>query len=1757
MPPPTTRARAPSSDTGAHPQFSKITPSAPAAPQVAAAVSASLAHVVDDGPVTGRDVKELRDVTAQAITDVWTDSRQATANLAGKINATNASLLADLNESFSAMGHRIDGLPSAVNITTPIPIPSLPSFSGLDEDPTQFSAWLARVEDIFDMLSPPLSSAMKAKLQALDTADAVEQHLAGTISDRLITPLSVAPLEVKTVNLRPTRPSFRIREPQVSRRSNSFQGRRRSRSMVDVISRFNTDRTVCYSCGGLGHMAHQCPSQRQQLGNTAITLPLTIFHNLVLTNLSEITQDHQLTEVWSTVNQEHFLRLDHPTSPYRGTLQQPTSDGFSLLSLVFGVLKSLVVLYCKLYYSTIFDRLPLPAHFRSSSNASATEAVANRAICPVFSNNINTFHVDLSKAEVTDEERQQLQALFEEFSDRISHDSYDLGSYEHSQIDIRTTTNIPPTRFRPPRIPVKFQKELDEHINKLLRAGRIVESDTPWIHNTVLVKKRDGSLRVCLDFRPLNEITIPDHFPLPGIEDILAKISGHRYYTTLDLASGYMQLLLSPESQEKCGWATHRGIYQFVYLPFGLKNAGAYFSRAMSRILAGLEDNCLAYLDDIVVFNSDFPSHLSTLRKVFYRFRIYNIKASGKKLSEIARTTITFLGHEISGRSYSPAERNLRAIQDFPTPTSIKEVKAFVGMANFFRKFIPNFSLIATPLYALLKANAKFTWEAAQKEAFSRLKTCLLSKPCLAFPQDKEFFLHTDGSQVAVGAALFQQASDSDHLVAVGYFSKALSDSQRKWSPTHIELFAIISALRFFRAIIYGNHTTIYSDHRPLTFLLTHNKTHDNLARWVVELQSYDITIKYHKGSSNVVADALSRSVDKHVRFEDDAADSTDIIEFPVSINCCAPPTFSVRPPIIYLTQATALRPYDALLEQKSDAFCSPLMTFLETQRFPDNLSDDEKVAFLKLAEQCVLRSNGCLYHVHGDRNSHLKFERLVVPEKLREPVFIAFHSSPSAGGHFNWRKTLTKIARKYYWPHMSEDVFSLARSCEACQRKRAQQLNRELLITVSSQGVFEKVYIDLTGPFHTSDSGNKYIVAMIDHFTKYVVAAPLPDCTAVTVAQAVMTECILKYGAMRQLISDNASYFKGEDVVMIRVDLTRGHLAMDDLSPQQQLEALVAHALARDENPDATQQQQEQASDTSSSVMQNVYLDYPEEALLASDVESMNLSPASSLTLTASPPPGPSTDTQNLLIVPVPSTEEAKWTTVRDKPPTSTPSGSPHGSTRRRRASSPLFAEEMLHEEPLAVPSSSSYHDHPFDIPAQPIQDDIVSLRERLFNTDMQGVSLLRPGTRPPIKHVLTPQRRPPPTFTPEGHSHYLIEHHPWAHLVSPRPIDVLQSRAIQPVLDLPTEEYRHLPSGGYRNTHFARSLFPRIAIRAHCPVLQIPFIELQHLEDTIAFRDRTLRMIEDLQDGTYDDFREIDSPVQPDRLRCMLAPETWRGRRPVLPNKEERERLLDRADRFDNFESDHSVALIKMLKLFNVTGAAHAALPFLSDDHQTHWVAAVVPSLTVYTIRLNFVLHNMANEAGWAAQRPVAVWIAGSASLAFVRVRSVTMDPDQRTLAISTEAYQYSHRSILGDVAKHARRVGPNLVVDVGVHLIKSPLASNPVYESISRADLSITAPAGTFGDGVMNAMYGRARIGCSPRHSQGVTEGNLRLGERTRAAARDGRATPPAPSASFNPMILPVVASPRHTYFRINLPYCRLSYADIGAINHVTCQ
>lgn len=729
----------------------------------------------------------------------------------------------------------------------------------------------------------------------------------------------------------------------------------------------------------------------------------------------------------------------------------------------------------------------------------------------------------MSGCEISELEKTQLSKLFEEYRDCISWGDYDLGSYDDTLIDIHTTTDVPPAKFRNPRIPLKFQKEVENHINKLLEAGRIKESNTPWVHPSVIVPKKNGSLRICLDLRSTNDVTIPDHFPLPRIDELLTKVAGSKYFTSIDCASGYLQLKLSEKAQKKCGWITHVGVYEFQYLPFGLKNAGAYFSRTMSRILTGLQENCLFYLDDICIFTKNFDEHIKAIRTVLERFRTFKIKASGKKLTEIAKTSIVFLGHEISGSGYKPANRNIEAIEKMPRPSNTKQVKCFLGMANFFRKFVNGFAKIASPLYEITREKVAFSWGAEQETSFNSIKKILSQKPVLSFPQDREFILYTDGSQQAVGGALLQETDNSPH--AIGYFSKTLSDSQRKWSATHIELFAIISSLRFFKHIIYGNRIIIRSDHKPLTYLLNHNKIHDNLARWVIELQNYDCVIQYIKGKSNLVADCLSRSANPKVKFIDGSPEAEDIVEFPVAL-CFSPEFLPIS------TNKGAMSIQDARSEQLNDEHCSLIRKILEDPESAwetlEKLDDHSKEYLLREVENCFVGKNGCLYRILENNKSPNR-NLLLIPRALQQSVFSAFHESPGTGGHFNGFKTLQKIRRKYFWQTMHRDIITWSRACVKCQQKTAALRNREQLVPIKSEFIFHKVFLDLAGPLPETDRGNRYLLATICGFSKYVTLTAIPNCQATTVARTLMNECILKFGAMRELVTDNASYLKGE----------------------------------------------------------------------------------------------------------------------------------------------------------------------------------------------------------------------------------------------------------------------------------------------------------------------------------------------------------------------------------------------------------------------------------------------------------------------------------------------------------------------------------------------------------------------------------------------------------------------------------------------------
>lgn len=564
-------------------------------------------------------------------------------------------------------------------------------------------------------------------------------------------------------------------------------------------------------------------------------------------------------------------------------------------------------------------------------------------------------------------------------------------------------------------------------------------------------------------------------------------------------------------------------MYQMTHLPFGLKSASSYFSRIMAKVLGGLEQNVLVYIDDILIYDKTFENHLNSIRKVLTRFREFNLKASPKKCV-FAKREITFLGHKINKENYSPGDSNTTAVQNFPIPKNAKEVKRFVGMVGFFRKFIPNFATIAEPLTRLTRKDEKFLWGAEQQTAFAQLRDTLLKRPILGYPDyDRPFHIFTDASSVAQAGALMQEDKTSPKkFYAIAYCSRTLSESERRWPAIQIELGAIVYALRQFKPYICLSEVILHCDHKPLSYLMSKSKTHDNLARWMIELQSYNIKIVHVSGIQNSVADALSRAQEGNSHSTAPSEELKDIAEFPFSFYCSR----GERSP---LQQNSVLSGENNLIdfseEQRKDPLFALIFEFIDKGVFPERTSENLKTRAGELCQQCLVKKDGCLYIKRSPQ--HNKHDLLLVPDSLKSMIFHAHHSSALSGGHLGFKKTLAKIMRKYYWPCIHSDISSWCKTCVTCQmRREPRPAFRENLVPVHSEAVFAKVGLDLCGPLHTTERRNKYILNIICWFTRYVVSVPLPDARGMTIAHALLVECVLKYGAMSELVSDQASYF-------------------------------------------------------------------------------------------------------------------------------------------------------------------------------------------------------------------------------------------------------------------------------------------------------------------------------------------------------------------------------------------------------------------------------------------------------------------------------------------------------------------------------------------------------------------------------------------------------------------------------------------------------
>ena len=437
--------------------------------------------------------------------------------------------------------------------------------------------------------------------------------------------------------------------------------------------------------------------------------------------------------------------------------------------------------------------------------------------------------------------------------------AYDGNEGRTSTIEhtIKLTDNTPvASRYR--RTPNGWRHEIESEVQRLRNNGVIRSSTSSYAAPICPVKKKDGTMRLCIDYRQLNARTKSDAFPTGNVLDVIDNMAGARYFSTIDLAQGYHQVPVAEADREKTAFRTSSGLWEFTRMPFGLKGAPATFCRLMARVLGHMSPTQLAlYMDDICVISTTFDSHLERLEVTFKNLLVHGLRIKGHKCS-FAMAEVIFCGHKLSADGIQPSSTKLDAISRLPVPSTPTEVKTFLGATGWYRKFIRNYATTATPLTKLTHAGVAFNWTHECQTAFETLKLQLMKSPLLSHIRPVgTLVLTTDASTVGLGAELAQETHEGTHPVA--FFSRAMTKTERNYSTYDRELLAIVSAIRHFRHHLLGRRFVLRTDHRPLQYFPVTRDPWGRRARWLAELQLYDFSIQYVEGTQNCVADALSR----------------------------------------------------------------------------------------------------------------------------------------------------------------------------------------------------------------------------------------------------------------------------------------------------------------------------------------------------------------------------------------------------------------------------------------------------------------------------------------------------------------------------------------------------------------------------------------------------------------------------------------------------------------------------------------------------------------------------------------------------------------------------------------------------------------------------------------------------------------------------------------------------------------------------------
>ncbi|SPO29980.1 uncharacterized protein UTRI_10291 [Ustilago trichophora] len=634
----------------------------------------------------------------------------------------------------------------------------------------------------------------------------------------------------------------------------------------------------------------------------------------------------------------------------------------------------------------------------------------------------------------------------------------------------------------------------------------IQESSSPWGFPVIFVPKKDGGWRMCIDYRALNAITATNGYPLPVIQQCLDQLGQAQWFSKIDLTSGYWQIRLKPEDVSKTAFNTRIGKFEFLVMPFGLKNAPSVFQTLVNRVLRPYLDKfVIVYLDDILIYSNTLDEHREHVSRILEILEQHRLFAKPSKCI-FGTTSIEFCGHLVGQGNIKPLEDKVKLIRDWPRPTSIHDLRSFLGLCSYYRRYAKGFASITAPLFDLLKVEkgsgldissknsrkVPVIWNDRADLAFRKIKGLLCSAPILRQPNpDSKYTIETDASDWAIGCVLLQEDRSTGKMHPVAFDGRKMSEAELKYPVHEKELLAIRHALRTWRHyILNGCKITILTDHQSLAQIPKTKIASKRLERWIAEFGEYDLDIKYRAGEENTVADAISRRTD-------------------------------------FLMSLTAE---------------------------PDHLKDIK--AYLRDGEippgperSLVLEEAG---HWRLDADDQLT---RILEDGAQAPYLEPMHRSHfldkmhQSYGHLGAAGLQNLVRTRAYWPQMQTDLSKFCRTCPACQVSQGSRSNqdRELAQVMASSTIqpFERWGIDFIGQLPKTADGNQWILTAIDYATGWPIAKALPDAKAWRVADFIYEEIVLNFGAPKEILSDNGSNFLAEVVKhLLRTIKTRHRLA-------------------------------------------------------------------------------------------------------------------------------------------------------------------------------------------------------------------------------------------------------------------------------------------------------------------------------------------------------------------------------------------------------------------------------------------------------------------------------------------------------------------------------------------------------------------------------------------------------------------------------------